>query len=102
MNAAKHTPGPWQVVDNGDSTSLDIDDDFGMGGGRDYYLAAVRHGDPDELVANARLIAAAPELLGALQLIAEQSSEGSGSTGVAGWFGAIARAAIAKAAGAAA
>lgn len=61
-----HTPGPWQVV-YGDSTTLYIDDQFGLEGGRDYYLAELRHGDEGELCANARLMAAAPKLLAALR-----------------------------------
>lgn len=62
MSAAKHTPGPFQVVE-GDSTTMYVDDAFGIEGGRNYYLAEIRHGDPDELVANANLFAASAELL---------------------------------------
>jgi hypothetical protein len=47
------------------------------------YTAAVAPSDAKDVV-----------LLDALELIAKQSLEGSGSTGTAGWFGAIARAAI--------
>ena len=60
----KFTPGSWRIFD-GNSTTLNIDESFGASGGRDYYLASVRHGDPDELLANARLIAAAPQLFSA-------------------------------------
>lgn len=89
---AAHTAGPWQVVD-GNSTTLYIDDAFGIDGGRDYYLAELRHGDPDELAANARLIAAAPLLLEALQAIAQGSHDPQAVK--------FARAAIASATGAA-
>lgn len=71
--SAKHTRGPWHVTESGgdwsgmSGVSLGIDDAFGADGGRDYCLATVVHGDPDELQANARLIAAAPELLAVLQ-----------------------------------
>ena len=60
-----HTPGPW-IVESGDSTSKFIYDNKGEDG---YLgaLATVEHGDPDELEANACLIAAAPELLAALE-----------------------------------
>lgn len=69
---SKHTPGPWSVTESSDWTgmsgvSLGIDDAAGQEGERDYHLATVVHGDPEELAANARLIAAAPELLEALE-----------------------------------
>lgn len=85
-----HTPGPWQFIDILGACIV-------RAGQRE--VLAYRHSPDAENKANARLIAAAPELLAALELIAEQSSEGAGSTGPAGWFGAIARAAIAKATG---
>ena len=48
-------------------------------------------------VEDAHLNAAAPELLDALKIIAAAAEKGAGSTGPAGWMGAIARVAIAKA-----
>lgn len=74
---SKHTPGPWMVTDSGgdvnvmDGCSIGIDDAFGQDGGRDYCLATVVNGDPDELRANAELVAAAPELLDALEEMME-------------------------------
>lgn len=74
---SKHTPGPWMVTDSEGDVSLNggvsigIDDAFGQDGGRDYCLATVVHGDPDELRANAELVAAAPELLAALEEMME-------------------------------
>ena len=59
---AAHTPGPFSAYE-GDSTTMYVDDAFGADGGRDYYLASVRHGDPDKLVANANLFAASADLL---------------------------------------
>ncbi len=60
----KHTPGPWYrgEVDN----SIYIWEEGGDGG----FIAEVSSEDTDAetLVANARLIAAAPELLEALEL----------------------------------
>lgn len=61
MSEAKHTPGPWEAV--------------GMAvhqvspGGREIIFGAhnTRGGDEDERRGNARLIAAAPELLDALR-----------------------------------
>lgn len=68
-----HTPGPWRVAPfapvNG--VTLSIDDDFGLDGGRDYSLAEVTHGDPDELRANAALVASAPDLLDALRAVSD-------------------------------
>lgn len=63
MSAAKHTPGPWTHEGQGDITGIE---DNGHGRGTvdvcSVYLRTVegRH------EANARLIAAAPELLKAL------------------------------------
>jgi hypothetical protein len=67
---SKHTPGPWMVT-NG----IDIwPDDGDMRGLRHIAMCHPLHGYPeledhlewDERIANARLIAAAPELLEAL------------------------------------
>jgi hypothetical protein len=63
-------PGPFKVVE-GDSTTLYIDDEFGLQGGRDYYLAEVRHGDPDELARHAGMFAASRSLLDAA-IVAER------------------------------
>lgn len=62
----KHTPGPWGELTMFDH-NLTIGIDYPEGDDRDHYLAEVTCGDPDELEANARLIAAAPDLLAALQ-----------------------------------
>lgn len=65
---SKHTPGPWVIsYTHDDNLSIAIDDDPGIQGERNYDLVTVTHGDPDELLANARLISAAPELLDALK-----------------------------------
>lgn len=67
--STKHTPGPWFVVEDGRNgkwpggCEIAIDDREGGNEERDYFLASVVHGDPDELLANARLVAAAPALL---------------------------------------
>ncbi len=66
MHAPSHTPGPWIITDR-DADSLKITSP-------DYGRIAMLH-DPingvSELEANARLIAAAPELLSALQDLLE-------------------------------
>lgn len=93
----KSTPGPWIHDQPENMIVVEMED------GTQRLIAQARsvHFSKEVRDANARLIAAAPELLDALKLIADQSSEGSGSTGTAGWFGAIARVAIEKATGAA-
>ena len=57
-----HTPGPWYV--NGDCIEVD-----GPEGPRDVTLAVVLQ--EDNLAADARLIAAAPEMLAALKRMRE-------------------------------
>lgn len=61
-NIATHTPGPWTITRESDTHPLAIQTAEGT-------VAYVRHmGRPDpEWQANARLIAAAPELLAALE-----------------------------------
>lgn len=103
MSANKHTPGPWETDRNNVHTG---------------QIATIHHClnndwvevwspnwpmDEAEQEANARLIAAAPELLEALILLEREMIE-SGNAGSAdyGWKPAIekTRAAIAKAGGA--
>lgn len=54
---AKHTPGPWRAMPDG-YIQRDAVDPFGGA-----VVAHVRHSAPDRQAANARLIAAAPDLL---------------------------------------
>ena len=64
---SKHTPGPWYIYEDGDSPGIEasacsivvfgLEEDDGGVGGR----------TTEEAKANARLIAAAPDLLEALQ-----------------------------------
>lgn len=104
MSAAKHTPGPWIA-----SPCRDIlapcrfsDTDNGMVAG----LCSDR--PVDEVDANARLIAAAPDMLAALEAIegkdsyidATINSHGKTRPVVCGPLARIARAAITKARGA--
>lgn len=110
MSNTKHTPGPWHVTDwpgdwsGMDGVSIGIDDDFGADGGRNHYLVTVINGDPDELKANAHLVAASPELLQAaraalklLESVAFVTKEGDTDKPLR-----LLRAAIAKAQGGAA
>jgi len=62
-NGNRHTPGPWAAEQNHEAQFQIV------GPARDYCLAFVQHpeANSDELKANAALIAAAPELLAALE-----------------------------------
>ena len=108
---SKHTPGPWKAVPQS-TTEIAIvapwSEEITPGnapGFADYqgiYVCALQHhrGDgaapKDHAEANARLIAAAPELLDALQALVFQVSESMG------WGCPKARIVIAKATGEAA
>jgi len=99
-----HTPGPWLIsYKHEDGTKIAIDDAHGIDGERNYDLVTVEHGDPDELLANAHLVAAAPELLKALQDVIGWVPGGSAwHTDAAAKSVERARAVIAKATGSAA
>jgi hypothetical protein len=62
----KHTPGPWFYTGKHNDCEVRY-----VGTNREdrYHeeVATLYHGEGEEQIANARLIAAAPELLGALQ-----------------------------------
>jgi hypothetical protein len=61
--SAEHTPGPWVVYDdsnNGKTNRIEI---AALG----KTVARIYHSVPEEDLPNARLIAAAPDLLEALQ-----------------------------------
>ncbi len=98
--AAAYTPGPWSVSKEGSLAGGHYWTIFG----RDGYETARSAGlsrPTEEIAANARLIAAAPELLAALRAIVDRSSgrlydtdQETGQT-----FDEIALAAIAKAGG---
>ena len=70
---SKHTPGPWHVFDNREDKSFPRNDAglIGVGSKRDSDVAHCHgfHGarPVEETLANCKLIAAAPELLVALQ-----------------------------------
>ena len=89
---SKHTPGPWAMPDSGQGRISKV----GVNGGWDGMIATADCGDyarsRSEGLANARLIAAAPDLLEALK-DAVRDSESPGQ-----WLY-EARAAIAKATG---
>ena len=60
---ARHTPGPWRAMPDGA-----IQKDAAMPTGA-AVIAYTRHADEKTMRANARLIAAAPDLLAALRLL---------------------------------
>lgn len=101
MSAAQHTPGPWSVdpIDDLDAHILGKPNGFCAD-----IIADVKSFDLDEGQANARLIAAAPDLLEALKGAVDAADAFEAgvplSTSFEDWL-ASARAAIAKATGAA-
>ena len=66
--AAKHTPGPWQAVHEGHRLSVWAE---GYGFIHTHEVPHVNTGATETANANARLIAAAPELLEALEEVRE-------------------------------
>src|SRR5258708_2795590 len=99
MQKAKHTPGPWWIgeesEDFGSHTPIHANE---WGAVAQVVTEMADQGESAEGIANARLIAAAPDLLRALELVVNsdmaqrEEDEGSISTELA-----HARAAIAKA-----
>ena len=92
---SKHTKGPWEVVqtDAGIIVRTESVKKTRAGASRYAAIGGFDRSDPEQLaeaLANARLIAAAPELLEALKGLLEQ-------TGLDGWRAEKARDAIAKA-----
>jgi hypothetical protein len=93
MTTTKHTPGPWSV--DGEGIKAIVRD-------ANMMIVAIRHRMPgDAHEANARLIAAAPDLLAALNgfVINEQNLNDEHFAGVQERLMKLARAAIAKATG---
>lgn len=88
MSKAKHTPGPWESI-NGYIFPIK---------GEKICIMTAMGSKGSEREANARLIAAAPELLEALQSIIEIGKRNTENPKYDGYYDA-ARAAIAKATG---
>lgn len=83
----QHTPGPWTTDGSAESGNLDIISPLGR--------VAMMDCDHDLTAIDAQLIAAAPDLLAALQKIDSNAAES------VEWIRRVAREAIAKATGAA-
>ena len=70
MSEVKHTPGPWRYEpQNGSPTT----GQHMISGWKPGYLAEVRDCGSGDVVANAHLIAAAPELLAVLKELQESA-----------------------------
>lgn len=95
---SKHTPGPWAMPDSGKGRISKV----GANGGWDGLIATADCGDyarsKSEGLANARLIAAAPELLEACQALIAYCDKNP-PMGDSLWSVQQMRAAIAKATG---
>lgn len=68
---AKHTSGPWTVEEYGDDEAPSLVIHNGSETRVCFMATPGSHGDPARIEANARLIAAAPELYEALRLMVE-------------------------------
>ncbi len=69
----EHTPGPWHVSDPIDGRDIP----YGIDDAKGHHLADVsdnHYGNPLPVEANARLIAAAPDLLAALEAMERRIS----------------------------
>lgn len=84
---SKHTPGPWRYVRANPSPTTG---EHMIGGGLPGYLAEVRDCGSGDVAANARLIAAAPDMLAALRAIAA-SEPAADCTMSAEWIAAHAK-----------
>ena len=87
MTNAKHTPGPWSLYDDSNDGKTNRIEIVAIG----KTIAHIYHSVKEEDLPNARMIAAAPELLAALERIAELSYDSEATR--------VAREAIAKARG---
>lgn len=98
---AKHTPGPWQIARYNDDTSMCEIETVARGvdvPDQGYTIASVYAGAYDA-GPDARLIAAAPDLLASLRgMVFHSPSKDKMTAGQSEWFD-RARAAIAKAEG---
>lgn len=80
MTKNKHTPAPWRVVRANPSPTTG---EWLIAGAMPGYLAEVRGCGSGDVAANARLIAASPNLLEALQYAIKQVPELANVPGIA-------------------
>jgi len=83
MTQGKHTPGPWFVPDQTYARNLTVEVDDGIacpgsGGAMSYTtdVCVLGWSGTPEWDANARLIAAAPDMLEALQAVGQSLGQG--------------------------
>lgn len=95
-----HTPGPWEVMKPLGPGDYGVLSEHVNAGGN-FYVATIPNGQHEEALANAALIAAAPDLLAELKNLADAVAEHSAVTGDGTWMPLVrgARAAIARAEG---
>ena len=76
---AEHTPGPWDIYDGHDGQlgHYNIDAAGAHGAAKQVIAVTIDHREVD--AANARLIAAAPQLLRALEDVAAQRGDWLGA-----------------------
>ena len=82
MGKLNHTPGPWELLEFAGSGNLCKVIAFCQTNQWNIEIARVTHEDPDEQTANARLIAAAPEMLDFLIRIVSRGK----SVSVSSWL----------------
>ena len=72
-----YTPGPWEVIEMHGSRDLYIESRHKPGWNEFVFASMIPYGPASrkELKANARLMAAAPELLYALKVVAEYANK---------------------------
>ena len=91
---ATHTPGPWQSMHAGNANDEHARTIRSYGGA--WIADVLRQGTEADRAANARLIAAAPDLLAALQHVFDAAEDGGDMNDI-DWD--MLRAAIARAEG---
>ena len=91
----KHTPGPWNFYDDSNDGKTNRIEIVAVG----KTVARIYHSVPAEDLPNARLIAAAPDLLNALKRILDEPNNTMSDGKALKEIIRIARAAIAKATG---
>lgn len=73
----RHTPGPWKPFGPGIKASM-VSSTLKSGRRVSFRVACCKDGDDDTVAANARLIAAAPDMLAALKDLLFNADHGNG------------------------
>ncbi len=72
-----HTPGPWKVIPPVGPGNYGVNSEKALTAYGNWCVAVIPNGDHAEAAPNARLIAAAPALLEALEALAEYWRNGT-------------------------